>query len=256
MKKLMIINAMILIIVFPAFSDGTPGLQFTLINNGTSYEVSKGIVTDGEVIIPSVYQGKPVTQIAREGFQYTDITSVAGPVIIIIGDNAFNQCLRLTSVSFPNANSIGRGAFSETRMVSLSFPNVNSIGESAFAASSNLENIDIPLVTSINDYAFVNCAKLERIYVPLATSIGNDAFRSCSSMTELNIPAVVRIGDWAFYDCDNLTSITISYGISSSNFSDKNHSTRFMLFRTYYFEKGKLHNTYLWQNNAWTGPWL
>jgi len=44
------------------------GLQFTLIENGTAYEVSRGTATATEIVIPETYNFLPVTRIANNGF--------------------------------------------------------------------------------------------------------------------------------------------------------------------------------------------
>ncbi|MBE5730494.1 MAG: hypothetical protein E7350_00905 [Clostridiales bacterium] len=71
----------------------TAGLNFTLLENGT-YEVSKGAdPLVGEIIIPSMYNGEPVTRIADNGFINCAIEDVIIPSSIeTIGENAFANC--------------------------------------------------------------------------------------------------------------------------------------------------------------------
>src|SRR5574344_117605 len=75
-----------------------------------------------------------------------------------IGNNAFNGCYRLTTISIPNS--------------------VKSIGESAFAYCSGLTTISIPSsVTSIGDKAFLYCVGLTSLTIPGSVkSIGPEAF--------------------------------------------------------------------------------
>jgi len=59
-----------------------PGLAFTLLPNGTAYSVSKGTSTAAIVVIPAVYNEKPVTTIADSGFyNYTNMMSITIPDI-------------------------------------------------------------------------------------------------------------------------------------------------------------------------------
>ncbi|MCL2751560.1 MAG: InlB B-repeat-containing protein [Firmicutes bacterium] len=76
----------------------TPGLALALISNGTAYAVSKGTATDAEVVIPAVYNGKPVTAIADQGFEYyTALTDITIPSsVTYIGFDAFYYCPNLT----------------------------------------------------------------------------------------------------------------------------------------------------------------
>ncbi|MBR2970902.1 MAG: leucine-rich repeat protein, partial [Clostridia bacterium] len=71
----------------------TAGLNFTLLENGT-YEVSKGAdPLVGEIIIPSMYNGEPVTRIADNGFINCAIEDVIVPSSIeAIGESAFANC--------------------------------------------------------------------------------------------------------------------------------------------------------------------
>ncbi|MCL2796923.1 MAG: leucine-rich repeat protein [Firmicutes bacterium] len=117
---------------------GTPGLEFTLINSGTAYEVSRGTADVAEIRIPAVYEGKPVTRIANYGFSaYTTLPTQPG------GNAQGGQY-----VGFPE-------------IASITLPrNLNSIGVSAFRGSA-LSSITIPAsVTSIETYAFSACGNL------------------------------------------------------------------------------------------------
>ena len=95
-------------------NEPTPGLEFTLINNGTAYSVSKGTANAAMVVIPAVYNGRPVTEIADSGFtSYTNMTSIIIPNgVTKIGSYAFFHCDNLTSVVIPAVTTnIGISAF-------------------------------------------------------------------------------------------------------------------------------------------------
>ena len=155
--------------------------------------------------------------------------------VISIGNNAFNYCTDLTSITIPNS--------------------VTTIGGSAFADCSGLTSIDIPSsVTSIGDYAFLGCSGLMSIIVEAGntkydsredcnalietatntiiagcqttiipnsvTSIGEAAFAYCSGLTSIDIPnSVNSIGDYAFEYCSGLASITISNSVTSIGYA-------------------------------------
>ena len=56
----------------------TPGLTFT--PNSTGYSVSRGTASAAAVVIPALYNGQPVTEIANNGFSsYTNMTSISIP---------------------------------------------------------------------------------------------------------------------------------------------------------------------------------
>ena len=105
-------------------------------------------------IIPSEYEGKPVTAIAdlafADGVNYGTSPAISTVVIpdsiTSIGNFAFSGCTSLyTVVLSQNLITIGEGAFSNTPIPSMKLPNtVTSIGASAFAQCHNLSEVIIP----------------------------------------------------------------------------------------------------------------
>lgn len=84
---------------------GTPseGLYYTLSEDETSYVVSGiGTCSDVYLVIPSTYNGKPVTQIARSAFNScTQLRAVLIPEsVVYIGKYAFYRCSSLMSIIF------------------------------------------------------------------------------------------------------------------------------------------------------------
>ncbi len=105
-----------------------------------------------------------------------------------IGDWAFFNCNRLTSVTIPDS--------------------VASIGNNAFLNCSGLTSVTIPgSVTSIEFRAFYNCTHLTSVAIGNSvTSIGDNAFAYCSGLTSVIIPnSVTSIGNTAFASCSVLT---------------------------------------------------
>ena len=133
---------------------------------------------------PSVFKGN------------VKITSVViGENVTEIGNNAFDSCINLSSVTFANMNS---------SMV---------IGDSAFNGCSKLAAIEVPAqTTSIGASAFY-MTKLSEFQIPATvTSIGSLAF-AYTDLTAIHIPAAVTsIGQGAFYKAVNLASVTFAGG--------------------------------------------
>ena len=166
-------------------------------------------------------------------------TAVIESGVTTIGNNAFYECYRLTSINIPNSvTSIGYYAFQNcSSLTTITIPNsVTSIGECSFFCCNALASImvedgnpnydsrnncngivetvsntliagcrttDIPnSVTSIGEYAFYKCSMTSITIPNSVTSIGNYAFSNCSSLTSITIPnSVTSIGNYAFYDC-------------------------------------------------------
>ena len=206
------------------FIEGTPGLQYTLNEEGAAYIASgMGTATETDIVIASEHNGLPVTGISKSAFKdETNITSVAilnG--VTSIGNNAFYGCYWLKSITIPDSvTSIGSGAFFNCdSLTSITIPdNVTSIGSSAFLSCDSLTSITIPdSVTSIDINTFANCDSLTSIVIPdSVTSIGDYAFSRCTSLERITIGgSVTSIGESAFANCDSLKSITIPDSVTS-----------------------------------------
>lgn len=172
------------------------GLDMVLISEG-EYTVS-GIdtCTDTEILIPTTYNGLPVVSVEASAFlNNTAITSVVLPDgITSIGENAFNGCESLTSVTFGKNSQL------------------SSIGPGAFNYCYSLESITIPeSVTNIGSEAFNYCCGLRSVTFgenSQLTSIGDYAFLGCYSLESITIPAsVTSIGEWAFVECYRLVEV-------------------------------------------------
>ena len=111
-------------------SIATLGLDFTLINNGAAYSVSKGTSNASVVVIPQVYNGLPVVEIADSGFSsYTNLTSIILPDgVSRIGTYAFFNCSNLTGIVIPAVmTNIGNSAFQNcTSLTAVFYGGVNN----------------------------------------------------------------------------------------------------------------------------------
>ena len=118
--------------------------------------------------IPSKVKGKPVTVIAKYGFQHWDIKSVSIPdTITMIGDYAFYQCTSLTEVEIPSSvTTIGSGAFQCGNLSKVTLHDgLKTVGWGAFYGAGQLEELIIPdTVEVIKDYGFYTYFSC--IYVP------------------------------------------------------------------------------------------
>ncbi len=112
--------------------------EYTLLSNNTYQVTGIGSVTESNVLIPSFYDGLPVTSISEAAFyNCASLESITIPdSITSIEDYAFGWCPSLASVTIGNGvTSIGSFAFSWCpSLTSVTIGNsVISIGDSAFA---------------------------------------------------------------------------------------------------------------------------
>ena len=203
---------------------GSKGLGFLLIEDGT-YVVINGVsCLDRDVVIPRMYNGKPVTGIGDKAFNDYDtrLVSITIPDSVTrIYDFAFAGCSSLTSIQIPDSvTSIGWGAFSDcTSLKSIEIPDsVTSTDWQMFERCTSLESVVIGnSVTSIGLYAFKGCTSLSNVVIGNSvTSIDNEAFYGCTSLTSIEIPnSVTSIGMYAFKGCTSLTSIKIPDSVTN-----------------------------------------
>lgn len=153
---------------------------------------------------------------------------------ITIADEAFADCIGLTSITIPDSvTNIGKYAFEGcTSLTSITIPDsVTSIGEYAFYDCTSLNavyitdiakwcSIDFDYISNPLSYAnnlYLNGELVTDLVIPDSiTSIGHWAFYNCTSLESVIIPdSVTSIGNSAFRDCTSLTSITIPDNVTS-----------------------------------------
>ena len=159
----------------------------------------------GELIIPEIIDGFPVTRIGRWAFSNCDtLTSIVIPnSITSISYHAFDGCAGLTSIKVSNNNNVYDSRY-----------NCNAIIETENnRLILGCPNTAIPNdVTSIGGSAFFGCTSLKSVTIPdSVTSIESTAFYGCTGLTNIKIPSSVKnIDTYAFENCTNLISIKVS----------------------------------------------
>ena len=154
----------------PTGSETGPSLSFTLLANDT-YRVSKGGLGYAKtIVIPETYNGKPVTEIAPNGFANAGFETITIPESIqVIGAGAFSGCADFKHITLPQG--------------------ITEIGDNTFNGCVYLEEINIPAGV---------------------TRIGSNAFSGCTSLTSVTVPeGVTEIGNYAFWCASNIASITL-----------------------------------------------
>ena len=185
------------------------GIAYNILSESTC-EVTSYIVTNqnrygGDITIPE--------QVTYDGVTRT---------VTQIGDDAFNECINLTSVDIPNSvTTIGDYAFaySSKKLKNVNIGNsVTTIGYAAFYGCTSLTGIDIPnSVTTIGCAAFEGCTSLASVNISSSvTTIESRTFEGCTSLTSVEIPnSVTTIGDYAFQDCKGLTSVEFPNSVTT-----------------------------------------
>jgi len=202
----------------------------SIFGNGPAKIVSL-ILPKKAISIESGMLTHPVNGIAI--FRYFEnLTSVKGENILIIGSNAFEDCINLKNIYFPMAKTIGNGAFSGCiELSNISFPEVLYIEARAFTDCTKLTDIFFPMAIIIGEESFSRCVSLKEVNFPNVKNILNFAFEDCIGLEKAYFPELNSIGS-TFYGCIKLEEITISAateGFNSSTFYNCTNLTKFNL---------------------------
>ena len=188
------------------------GQEFRYITNNSTISITGYTGPEGDVTIPSVITGLPVTSIWDWAFgNSTILTSVTIPSSVTnIGTYAFTDSTSLTTITVnpdnPVYSSVGGVLFNKNRTKLIICPGGK-------AGNYTLPNT----VATIGDWAFYYCTNLASVTIPNNVNrIGYSAFFGCSGLTNAVIGnGVTRIGDYAFYICSSLTSVSIPTSVTS-----------------------------------------
>ena len=200
------------------------GLEIATAYGGKMQVKSIGTCTDEHIVIPSTYDGKPVTIIDANAFQGCDfIKSIEIPEgVTLINNYAFENCTALESATVPNTvRIIGEGAFKNC--ISLESFEHDLVGglnttlklyDSVFEGCSSLKTVtlsasDLAQGESLGYYVFKGCSSLENVTLPRGiTHLSYGIFSGCTELKSVTIPSsVIYINDYAFDGCENLETI-------------------------------------------------
>lgn len=186
------------------YDETTDGYIVSAYPGQSPYGSESGWIKDSdELIIPDVFNGKPVTALGENAFSLhlanLKLKKIVVPHSVTrIGDFAFQGFNSLTEIVLPDS--------------------ITHIGDDAFYGCSSLTELKLPdKITTIGDSAFAHCYALQSITLPYGvTSVGVSAFLNCSSLRTVSLPdTITEIKDYAFAECFSLTDIRLPIGIQT-----------------------------------------
>ena len=139
-----------------------------------------------------------------------------------LGWGAFQNCLALTSITFPDKlEIIERLAFVDCSALERVVCNkkLKSIGKWSFQDCIALENITLPdKLKLIEELAFVDCTSLERVVCNKnLKTIGDAAFQGCVKLKDVQLASSsISFGGTLFLACDRMIELAAAAGFPSN----------------------------------------
>ncbi len=197
----------------PDITDGTKGLYYWENDDGQSYRVGMGEkVSTKDIVIPTTYKGKPVTEIAPGAFDGTDIVSITfTDNVTKIDYSAFQNCQSLTKINWgKNISSIGSNAFENCNALQeVEAPeSVVEFGYSVFSECSSLTKVIIHGNATLDNHVFSQCSSLETVEFlgENSLTLGSSIFTHSPNLKQMKFTAQnVTADEWAFMDCEPTT---------------------------------------------------
>ena len=126
--------------------------------------------------ISGVYENDRVDTIGVGAFRSAAITFADFPMVVSVGDRAFQDCKFLTGVNLPLATSIGANAFQNAvALESIYLPaTVTLSGSANFSRCTSLKTAILPAVTDFGASTFQNCPLEKLDFTALTTLNGNN----------------------------------------------------------------------------------
>ena len=181
--------------------------------------------------------GYTVTAIGNGAFAGNRLITAYLPTsVTTIGDNAFDGCVNLTSVTqvgsideavFPaSVTSIGNYAFEGCGKLNVTFGDakaLTTIGDNAFYGCISLQHVEFASGSALDYIGKEAFMKSGVSVVGLAgtkvTEIGYSAFEGCMSLGNLTLPETIEIINInAFYGCTNLRNVSVSGNANNITF--------------------------------------
>ena len=184
-----------------------------------SVSITKYIGDSTEVVIPTKINGKTVTEIGEHAFaNKMKITSVVIPdTVIVIGGGAFTQCISLNKIAIPDSvTEISGGAFYECKKLSdVTIPkNLKKMGHNAFAYCESIKKVTIPkTLTEWGDCTF-QFTGIEELKIENGVKKISYQTFSNTKISTVTIPkSVTVISAGAFGECNNLEKVILNDGL-------------------------------------------
>ena len=152
----------------------------------------------------------------------TGLTGTGGALnlsgVMSLGDSAFQDCTRFTSVTGVSVISSGTSVFKGcTSMSTAALPGLTTVPASMFEGCTGLTGVTLGTLTSVGDSAFAEDRLLSlfngssTLSLTEVTSVGNSAFKHSGviNVTVGKEGTALTMGNYVFLECPQLISLTV-----------------------------------------------
>lgn len=198
----------------PALSDGV--FRYELSGDGTYYILAEELnETEKKVVIPDMYDGKPIKEIASEVFKGRLITSLTiGNNIASIGSYAFSEALSCAVVLPESVTAVGTYAFYKSALPALEIKGAAIMEQGAFYGCAALKNVTADNMKSVAVDSFYGCTELYSVSMANVSLIDRNAFYGCTALKNCSFAALAEIRESAFYGCAALSAFDFPSGLT------------------------------------------
>lgn len=171
----------------------------------------------GEILLPSEYNGLPVTSIGANAFaDCTQITKVTLPAsVTTISSNAFYGCSNISEINLDNVSTIGDQAFMGcSSLTALTLTKVRNIGASAFKNCTSLTSVVISTTKFFSvlneNNVTINLDAIPEVHKgDVECGIGQEAFAYCTSLNTFINEKVTTYSASIFTQNMNIQTVAI-----------------------------------------------
>jgi hypothetical protein len=194
---------------------GSEGLDVTEYDENCVIE-RIGTFSGEELVIPSHYNGKPVTSIYEDAISNNTMVSLFIPwTVVSIGEDAVSGSEKLEKVTFSEGLiSIGEGTFGDCKAIkNVTLPSTLEFsGRSSFSGCSGLEEVVLLGNSSLENYAFYNCDSLKKVSYTnkdgRSYSLKSSVFEDDSALEEIVFSeGLEAIGSFSCFGCTSLKTV-------------------------------------------------
>ena len=187
----------------------------------TVTEIEKNSFRSCQNLENIIFFGDNITTIGEYAFlECTKLSSITLPDSVVnMSSSVFEDCTSLKSVKLSNdLTEIPSNCFNGCNsLTSIDIPDsITKVGSGAFRECTSLSSVDLSnTLREIGSYSFSNTSITEISLPQTVISVDSGAFMGCTALKSIAIPSQVTIIPTGFASgCTNLNQIDISYGVT------------------------------------------